>query len=61
MRKCVDNIKMDLREIGWENVEWIPLVQERDILSANVKTITYTRGAKFLDKLPGSLKLHAIT
>jgi hypothetical protein len=21
-RRCVDNIKMDLREIGWDGVEW---------------------------------------
>jgi hypothetical protein len=25
-----DNIKMDLREIGWEVVDWIHLAQERD-------------------------------
>jgi hypothetical protein len=24
-RRCVDNIKMDLREIGWDGVEWIGL------------------------------------
>jgi hypothetical protein len=25
-----DNIKMDLREIGWGGVEWINLSQDRD-------------------------------
>jgi hypothetical protein len=25
-----DNIKMDLREIGWEGVDWIHLAQYRD-------------------------------
>jgi hypothetical protein len=25
-----DGIKMDLREIGWEGVEWIHLAQDRD-------------------------------
>jgi hypothetical protein len=25
-----DGIKMDCREIGWEGVEWIHLVQDRD-------------------------------
>jgi hypothetical protein len=25
-----DNIKMDLREIRWRNVNWIDLAQERD-------------------------------
>jgi hypothetical protein len=24
------NIKMDLEEIGWEDIEWISLVQDRD-------------------------------
>jgi hypothetical protein len=26
----VDNIKMDLREIGWGGMDWIDLTQERD-------------------------------
>jgi hypothetical protein len=26
----VDNIKMDLREIGWDGVDWIDLAQDRD-------------------------------
>jgi hypothetical protein len=25
-----DNIKMDLREVGWEGVDWIDLAQDRD-------------------------------
>jgi hypothetical protein len=25
-----DNIKMDLREIGWKGVDWIHLAEERD-------------------------------
>jgi hypothetical protein len=25
-----DNIKMDLRQIGWEGVDWIQLVQHGD-------------------------------
>jgi hypothetical protein len=25
-----DNIRMDLKEIGWERVDWIHLVQDRD-------------------------------
>jgi hypothetical protein len=28
--KWVDNIKMDLRETGWEDVDWIDLVQDSD-------------------------------
>jgi hypothetical protein len=26
----VDNIKMDLREIGWDGMDWINLAQDRD-------------------------------
>jgi hypothetical protein len=29
-RKWVDNIKMDLLEIGWGGVDWIGLAQNRD-------------------------------
>jgi hypothetical protein len=28
-RRWVDNIKMDLREIGWDGMEWIDLDQDR--------------------------------
>jgi hypothetical protein len=26
----VDNIKIDLREIGWDGMDWIELAQDRD-------------------------------
>jgi hypothetical protein len=26
-RRCEDNIRIDLREIGWEDVDWIHLAQ----------------------------------
>jgi hypothetical protein len=29
-RRWVDNIKMDLREIGWEGVDWIDMTHDRD-------------------------------
>jgi hypothetical protein len=29
--RWVDNIKMDLLEIGWGSVDWIGLAQERDL------------------------------
>jgi hypothetical protein len=28
--RWLDNIKMDLREIGWHDMDWIDLVQDRD-------------------------------
>jgi hypothetical protein len=37
-RRC-DDIRMDLREIGWEDVDWIHLVEDRDQWRALVNTI----------------------
>jgi hypothetical protein len=38
-----DNIKMNLREIGWESVDWVPLYHDMDRWRAFVKTITNHR------------------
>jgi hypothetical protein len=35
----VDNIKMDLREIGWDCMDWIDLAQEKDQWRALVNTV----------------------
>jgi hypothetical protein len=37
-RRWVDNIKMDLREIGWDGLNWIDMAQDRDQWSALVNT-----------------------
>jgi hypothetical protein len=29
-RRWVDNVNMDLREIGWDGMDWIDLAQDRD-------------------------------
>jgi hypothetical protein len=29
-RRLVNNIKMDLREVGWDGMDWIDLAQDRD-------------------------------
>jgi hypothetical protein len=29
-RKLVDNIKIDVREIRWDGMDWIDLAQDRD-------------------------------
>jgi hypothetical protein len=34
-----DNIRMDLREIGWGNMDWIGLAQDRDQWRALVNTV----------------------
>jgi hypothetical protein len=38
-RRWVNNIKMDLREIGWDVMDWIHLVQDRDQWMALVNTV----------------------
>jgi hypothetical protein len=38
-RRWVDNIKMDLRELGWDGVDWIDLAQDRDQWRALVNTV----------------------
>jgi hypothetical protein len=35
----VDNIKMDLRYIGWYGMDWIDLAQNRDQWRALVNTV----------------------
>jgi hypothetical protein len=42
-RRCVDNIKIDLREIGWDGVDWVDLVQDRDHWRALVNTVMNLR------------------
>jgi hypothetical protein len=34
-----EGIKIDLREVGWEGVEWIHLTQDRDQWQALVTTV----------------------
>jgi hypothetical protein len=29
-RRCVDNIRMDLLEVGWGDVDWIGLAKDRN-------------------------------
>jgi hypothetical protein len=38
-RRWVDNIKMDLREIGWDGMDWLDLVQDMGQWSALVNTV----------------------
>jgi hypothetical protein len=38
-RRWMDNIKMDLREIGWGGMDWIDLAQDRDHWRTLVNTV----------------------
>jgi hypothetical protein len=42
-RRCLDNIKMDLREIGWNVLDWIDIAQDRDQWRALVNTVLNLR------------------
>jgi hypothetical protein len=42
-RRWEDNIKMFLREVGWEGADWIDLAQDRDRWRALVYTVMNLR------------------
>jgi hypothetical protein len=42
-RRWVNNIRMDLGEMGWDGVEWINVAQDRDQLRALVNTVMNLR------------------
>jgi hypothetical protein len=42
-RRWVDNVKIDLTEIGWEGVDWMHMAQDRDQWRAVVNTVLNLR------------------
>jgi hypothetical protein len=42
-RGWVDNIRMDLREIGWGDINWIDVAHDRDQWRALVNTVMNLR------------------
>jgi hypothetical protein len=42
-RRWVDNIRMDLIKVGWGNVDWIGLAQDRDRWRALVNSVLNLR------------------
>jgi hypothetical protein len=42
-RRCVDNIKMDLGEVGWGDVDWIGLTNDRNRWRAVVNSVLHLR------------------
>jgi hypothetical protein len=42
-RRWVNKIKMDLREIGWDSMDWIDLAQDRDQWGALVNAVMNLR------------------
>jgi hypothetical protein len=41
--RWVDNIKMDLREIEWDGVDWIDMAEDMDLWRALVNTVLNLR------------------
>jgi hypothetical protein len=41
--RLVENIRMDLREIGWDGIDWIDLAEDRDQWMPLVNTVMYLR------------------
>jgi hypothetical protein len=42
-RRWEEHIRMDLREIGWEGVDWMHMAQDRGQWQALVNTVTNLR------------------
>jgi hypothetical protein len=42
-RRWMDNIEIDLREIGWDGMDWIDLAQDRDRWRTLVNTVMKLR------------------
>jgi hypothetical protein len=42
-RRWVDNINIDLRQIGWDGMDWIDLAQNRNRWRAHVNTVMNVR------------------
>jgi hypothetical protein len=42
-RRWEDNIKMDLREVGWGGMDWINLAEDRDRWRALVNSVMNLR------------------
>jgi hypothetical protein len=41
--RWVDNIRMNLREMGWDGTDWIDLAQDRDQWRALLNMVMYLR------------------
>jgi hypothetical protein len=42
-RRWMDNVKVDLRKVGWDGMEWIDMAQDRDQWRALVNTVMNIR------------------
>jgi hypothetical protein len=54
-RRWVDNIRMDLGEVGWGYVDWIGLAQDRNRWTAVVNSVLNLRIPRNAGKLSNGL------
>jgi hypothetical protein len=54
-RRWVDNIRMDLGEVGWDDVDWIGVAQDRNRWRALVNSVLNLRGPWNAGKLSSGL------
>jgi hypothetical protein len=52
-RRWVDNIKIDLREIGWDGMDWFYLAQDRDQWRALVNIVIESSASLKCRGVPG--------
>jgi hypothetical protein len=60
-RRWVNTIKMDLRDIGWDGIDWIDLAQDSDQWRALVNTVTNLRVRKNAGKFLSSCIIGGFT
>jgi hypothetical protein len=53
-RRWVDNIRMDFREVGWGDVDWIGLAKDRNRWRALENSVLNLRVRKLLSGLTSS-------
>jgi hypothetical protein len=53
-RRWVDNIKMDLAEIGWDGMDWIDVAQDRDQWKALRNTVMNLQVPQYVEKFLGN-------
>jgi hypothetical protein len=54
-RRWVDNIRMDLGEVGWDDVDWIGLAKDRNRWRAVVNSVLNLRVPRNAGKLSSGL------
>jgi hypothetical protein len=61
IRTWLDNIRMDLVEVGWGDVDWISLAQDRDRWRALMNSVLKLRVQYNAWKLSSSAQLHGVS